>query len=502
MLTANVKTPPAKNNPVVAKGIAGTLSDQFFGPQWVNRNWFPIVVGILGALAWIWFFNGAQFTAYDWPKEMSYWSVLKESLSKFVIPWRSTEAIQLETDRFLTIPEISFAPQDLLLWVLDIKTFVVANLLILYTIGFLGCVRLARRFQLSGFGFLFFVIVFNFNGYFTSRFSVGHQMWASLFYFPWLIGSVFNLIARPRSRRSILEIALILFLVLLQGGIHQFVWCNMLLGLLFLFRPSLRMSLFLAMLFAGVASSYRILPSAWAFWHLQHPFLTGYPSLEVLLHAFTAIGAPNTSPMGGLFIPVGWWEFDIYVGATAFLALIWYGLFSPKANRNQEISENLALFGSAMIVLFCLSISDVYYFVHQMHLPLLNSEAVSARFIIIPFFLLLLMTADALSIALNKQEGLVRIAAIILLFTTCYQLYLHSMVWRVASVEQMNHATQAAKQVGPLGEPDPTYRSVIMWSYALSLASVGAVIYWWRQGLKPTGPAAKQRGKASGATPE
>jgi len=462
-----------------------SLTDGCFGPSWLNQEWgfsFLAVIGLLGAWFWFWFLDGANFTAEDWPRELSYLSILEHSLSSGVIPWHCTLITQMGTTRFLTIPEVAYTPQIFLLWVLNVKNFVIVNILILYGVGFIGCLKLARRFQMSAFAFLFFVILFNFNGYLTSHLAIGHQMWASIFYFPWFFCFLFDLIASPGCRKNVLKLALILFFILLQGGLHQYVWCNMFLALLFLFRSKLRMPLLLTIIFAGLASSYRILPAAWGFWKFQRPFISGYPNLEILLQGLTTIGTDNTPTMGGLFNPMHWWEYDIFIGAAGLLALIWYGLITPKMNRSQELAGNLGLLGSAMVVILFLSISDVYQFVNQLHLPLLYSEVVSSRFIILPFFLLLLMASDAMSVTLKKNGELSQGVVVILLLGTCYLLYLHASLWRVQSLEQISHApltVNLAELVA--GKPDSTYHSVIIGSYLLSLISIGGIIFWWRR---------------------
>jgi hypothetical protein len=477
-----MKKSAAAPPPVAGKNFFARAGEMFFADDVFRQRWFLTVVGLLGGWVWTWFFAGANFTSDDWTKEISYWCILKSALTGGLVPWRSSEMLQQGTDHFLTIPEVSYSPQVLLLRVLDAKNFVVVNLLLLYTVGYLGCCQLARRLQLSPFAFLFFAGLFNFNGYLTARFAVGHQMWESIFFYPWFFYYAFEVFAAPGQRKGILKLAAILWLVLLQGGIHQYVWCNLFLGLLFLMRAELRKPLLLAILLAALASSYRIVPAAWECWKLQHPFLTGYPSLEILVAAFTSIGNYGMAPMGGLFIPVKWWEFDIYVGFGGFFALIWFGLAAPKHLRHPEIVGALGAFGAAMGAMFFLSLADFYQFVHQLHLPLMNSEAVSARFIIVPFILLLLFAADALSTALKKAAAAARLVALLVLFGTGYQIYLHALVWRPQNIEAINHAPASVNPATILaGPPEADYRNIVVGSWIFTALAIGAIVFWWRQ---------------------
>jgi hypothetical protein len=480
-----MKAPPLKQTrPIESRSPLNQIAAVLFELDLMKVKWLLVIFLLLGGYVWIWFFKGANLTAVDWGKEISYFEILKQAFTTGTIPWRSDPIIQLGTDRFLTIPEICFSPQILLLGVLEVKQFVVVNLLILYTVGFFGCLKLARRFNLSAFAFLFLIVLLNFNGYLTSRFAVGHQMWESIFYYPWFFYYLFLLSASPADRKVVFKLALVLFLILLEGGIHQYVWCNMFLGVLVLLRPDLRKSIILVVVFAAVASGYRILPAAWQCWNLTHPFLSGYPSLGILLMALTSIGNYNTPVMGGLFIPVGWWEYDMFVGAAGLFALIWYGLVTPKTSRSPEIAANMNSLGGAALVMFYLSLFDVYAIVPQLHLPLMNAEAVSSRFIIISFVFLLLIASDALSSALKNGGIILRTIAVLLLLGTGQQLYLHALVWRLQTIEQINHAPLVGIPVKIVGQPDATYEYIVGLGFLISLLTIAGIIIWLR-GRRP-----------------
>ena len=179
----------------------------------------------VGVLHWAIFFNfgNLPFSGLDtWPQEEYYYSVLRSSVQDRAIPYfvsparrdarnitsRGTSTGQkpvnplhgdlfYETDtsllyvfieqqwqpwelhsvRFLGIPETVMSPQILLLPLTGLGNFVLINTLIMYSLGFIGCLLVRKRFQLSLLPFVFLFLLFNFNGHITSHLSVGHTMW-------------------------------------------------------------------------------------------------------------------------------------------------------------------------------------------------------------------------------------------------------------------------------------------------------------------------------------
>ncbi len=227
------ETPPA---PMVQRKSRG---------QW--RRILMIVALYLGGLAhWALFFGtlaeplrGPTFTREDWRKEYRYASVLQQAVRQGAVPYYISRPIH--TRRFLALPEVTWSPQVVLLRILEPGPFVLANTWLLYSVGFLGLVALARRLRLGTLPFVFVFLLFFLNGHVTAHLAVGHSMWAAHFLLPWFCLAVLALAEEPTPGRAPLAVALVLFAMLLQGGFHLFVWCVMLVGLLGLFdRRKLR----------------------------------------------------------------------------------------------------------------------------------------------------------------------------------------------------------------------------------------------------------------------
>jgi len=120
------------------------------------------VLFAIGVLHWVFFYNLAHlsFTAYDWPKEFSYYSIIRQALIQHFIPFHISRAFQ-ETDRFLALPETLLSPQILLLPAMKIGQFAMFNTLFMYC----GRAFYVERLFSYASGFIsYFCLVFIFPG--------------------------------------------------------------------------------------------------------------------------------------------------------------------------------------------------------------------------------------------------------------------------------------------------------------------------------------------------
>ncbi len=403
-------------------------------------------------IGWVWFFNGAHWTHDDWTKEINYLSILKQSITTGTIPWHTDQVVQI-TDRFLTLPETCLSPQILLLGIFKPTTFIVFNTLIMSTIGFFGCVKLAKRYDLSFIGLATMVLLLNFNGCMTSRLAVGHFMWLSLFYTPWFYLYLTDVMdERPHAGY---KLGSVLFLVLLGGGIHQFIWMSLFALIAGCYHYKRLKAVFAIVLFTSLASAYRILPAMWQNHNLQHPFMTGYPTLNVMAMAFTSILPHNVQAMGGMFIPCEWHEFDMYVGIVG-LILLAYGLTKGDGWRWPALT------------MFGLCFGDVWAILCNSGLPLANAEAVSSRFIWLPFFFVLIAALKRLNPGWKYSA---------LLLVICAELYQHAVVWRPVAIEHLTPIHVANAVIA--NHPDRAYMHVVIGSFILSATALTLIIESW-----------------------
>ena len=236
-----------------------------------------------GLLHWLLFFHYGKmsFQAHDWQKEYTYYAIIQEAVKTGTLPYHVAIAFQ-GTNRFLALPETNLSPQILLLPLMSVGRFVLVNVLLLYSAGFVGCLLIMRRYRLSILGFVPFFLLFNLNGHLTAQIGVGHSMWGAYFLLPFYVLLMLEIADGKSTLTTPIKMAFVLFLIVLQGGLHIYVWTLTFLILYLLFnRTSLR-PVGLSIVFSGLLSAFRILPAAFSLADRKEKFIWSYPTLRDL----------------------------------------------------------------------------------------------------------------------------------------------------------------------------------------------------------------------------
>lgn len=456
-----------------------------------------------GLVHWGLFFNFGNFSfrAFDWPKERMYFTLLADALREGRVPYHirvsadyarefpqflnypeEADASAPRTCRFLAMPETVVSPQILLAPLLEPGRFVLVHFLLLYSLGFLGSLALARRYGWSLLPFAAFFTLFNFNGYITAHLGVGHSMWGGYFLLPFFALFTLQWIEDGDAPGPRLGLAFTSFAMLLQGSLHVVVWCWLFVGLIALFNPRLWKGGVLVLGLSGLLSAYRLIPTAIGFWGFDRlPFSGGYPTLTDLLEALIVIKDPAANyVVPALVGSTYWWEFDVYVGLVALVVLLYFGIY-----RRFDSAPDLRRFAYAeldfpLLVVFLFSLSFFYWPLFLV--PLLNSERVTSRIVIIPLIMLLVIACSRMERVLRR--GKVGFKATVL-FTaavaeTFGSLMVHSRGWWVGSVEEnkqlMERATWHQLETATIiSSPDPLYVAAVDLATGLSVL---ALVVW------------------------
>jgi hypothetical protein len=480
-------------------------------PRWLVRTGTFLALLCLyafGVAHWVWFFNHGDLTlgTEDWPKERMYFEVLADAVREGRVPYHVAlpeifvyRFPQLNNFtphrppsppvicRFLAMPETTLSPQVVLLAFMNVGPFVLVHNLLLYSLGFLGSLSLRERYGLSLVPFAAFFVLFNFNGYITSRLSVGHSMWSGYFLLPFFGLYILEWLEARTSWRPPLKLALVLFGILLQGSLHMVTWCWILVGLIAIFNGRLRTGALLVLALSGLLSAFRLAPGAVAFWRLPRlPFSGGYPTLKDVLDGLIVIRDPGYPWVGGLFEANRWWEYDIYIGILGLAMLAYFGIY-------RRFDKDIGLQGFQypeldlpLLVLTLFSLSGFYAVIYQLPLPLFNSERVTCRFLIIPLVMVLTMACIRMQRVLegwgpNAKRTVFFVAAILV---TAFSLLTHSDVWRIVRWEDIKESRWGQGQTAiAIDQVDAVYTMSVHVSLAVSAAAlVGWVYLWLRTG--------------------
>lgn len=398
------------------------------------RTWaigFLMLLYLIGVLHWMNIFDFAIFHAKDWALVMKYHSVLRDAFARLEIPYLMTLKGHY-TDRFLALPEAPLSPQYFLLAWLDDKTFNVLNILLLYSLSFIGLLLLKKEWNLSALPFTFLYMLFSFNGYIVSRVTVGHTMWYGYFFLPYFHLLVLRMTQGPFPERSRIMLILVLFLILLQGSFLMYTWCMLYLALIALFNPAL----WRPVLYVGVGSMltalFRFLPGAVTFQKYNLDVVGGYPSLTFLVDGLTVIRDFREKYRCGAY-GLGWWEFDCYVGLTGLGLILYFCFLTRPRDKSMGIPVRFRALDLPNLLMVILCFGEIYSFACQWPIPLISAQRVPARFIIVPITMLALLAALRMEdfLARDKPSYEARLLLILCLFMMAWGLYVHAEAWRI-----------------------------------------------------------------------
>ena len=187
------------------------------------------IYSMIAFIAFIVFWIHPNYGIYDWYKEILYVEYIQISTFDFhslpVFLWNNSQFIGYpaaeQSGLFIGNPEtLLFSPfTPLLLFfkpILFLKTFVFLNFLV----GFSGLLVLARKLEWTTTQKRVFSGLFLLSPIVIQHISLGYTPWTNLFLLPWLL--LFLITHRPFIGG--IGSGIVLALILLQGGIHVFVW--------------------------------------------------------------------------------------------------------------------------------------------------------------------------------------------------------------------------------------------------------------------------------------
>lgn len=444
---------------------------------------FLVGLFVLGGLHWIAFFNwgDVKLEAYDWPKETAYLDMQRHTLLTGELPWKVDHSFH-GTDRFLALPETNLLPNVLLLPWLDNRSFLVVNILLLYSAGFLGCLWIRERYRLGPVAFTFLALLVNLNGYVVAHLSVGHSMWGGCFFLPFFALFLLEWSEDGPSVALSLRLAFCIFAMMLQGSFHLVNWCWIFFLFFVLCRPDWWLHGGFTLMFGGLLSVFRIVPAAVAFWGSKaYSFTSGYPTALDLLAGLVVL-RDHTAEFTGNFVDLGWWEYDAYVGLVALGALVYFGVWLRIRPSPDLEPYRFEAFDVPLLAQTFLSIGPIYAAIAALPIPLANAERVSSRFIIVPLIVLIVISAIRMQRVLERTPLSAGLTALFagLLIETAVSLGWHNYLWRVSSHDKKPFIIFNEIQLTIIEEPEWWYVAVVFGSAAVTLLTLATAAYLYR----------------------
>ncbi len=436
-----VSTTLGRAQSLAGEGLASLFSTSPPGRwTWLRVGWYLGLYG-LGLALWGYLLEWGDipFGLHDWAHGTGHrLAFLQNAVKGWNLPLHMPDGSALSniTDRFISVPDTILSPQVLLLRIVDLDKFVLLNVEILYSIGFLGLVLLSRRLRLSAFAFSILFVLVCFNGHITDHVVVGHLHWVGYYLLPFFVLLVIEAIEAQPGWLWTLKMGALLFGIFLQGAFHLYVMSLMFLGFLALGSWRLLRPITSAVIAALLLSMGRILPAALVAREFDSEFLSGFTSAGQLLASLVdlRLATPEQALTHTPLSSLGWWEIDHYIGVIGLAFIVAFGLIIGVRNlRRRTLFGELALPMGAMAFL---SVGRVYRLVNLTGLPLLAGERVSTRFFVFSVLFLLVLSA------LNLQDYLEeakpgpgrQLGMLALLALATHDLWQHIKLWRVRSI--------------------------------------------------------------------
>lgn len=428
-------------------------------------------------------FHVIRFSTYQWTREFVFLSTLQEAVRGRVVPYHLTEPLK-GTDRFLAIPDYVLSPQILLLGWTDVATFVLVNTILLYSCCFLGCMMLRQRYRLSLFAFTLLLLLVGFNGNLTAQLGAGHYVWAGFFLLPIFCLLVLELVEDSHSHTLPVRLTLVLGAMMFQGTYHFYSWGALFLLLFWLFSPPHRPPIARALLLSVPLVALRLVPALLTFGGSERAFLSGYPTLETLLAGLAVIRTHDTEPLGVL-ANLFWWEYDVYLSLIGVAVVGYFGLYLRVKERPDLAHFRFQPLDLPMLVMSLFSLSLFYAPIASLPLPLLSSERVSSRFLLVPLLLLIVIATLRLNVLLPQlvARPIPRLLALAGLAQLAFSLLMHSSLWRVSVLEAEAplavNLAQLDATFSLTTRPDPLYTTLVTLSFFVSLGTLAALLGAW-----------------------
>jgi hypothetical protein len=306
---------------------------------------------------------------YDWDKEVLYTTYIKTSLQdNQQLPFFLWNSVQLEgypaVDQsafFASNPEtMLFTPFLPLLLLFSPAFFLKLLVLLNALVGYAGILALSRRLNWNAGQTRIFSALFLLSPIIIQHVAIGYLPWINLYLFPWLL---YFLVDENALRRGVGS-GMVLAMVLLQGGLHVFVWlvffsmfCLVLLAI-GKKRGQVLWSLPLSLGTAALLALPRLYISLQSFADFSQRFFSGY-SIQGFLQ--WALIPPFFTPASmddieyfieGYIDGVPYWDGELFWGAVLLLSMLLPAFFYHTHKQGKPRPIRLAAAGAGLLLLF------------------------------------------------------------------------------------------------------------------------------------------------------
>lgn len=405
-----------------------------------------------------------HFDIQDWHIHVGpYLDFLTKALRSGQFPMHADSPYMIPA-QYLARQNRPLSPQILLLYFLNPAAYVLVNVWLFYSLGFVGLLLICERYKLSFVSFLSMILLFNLNGHIVAHMGSGHLEWVGYFLLPFYVLLVLKMVEGEETGwKWLLSMSLVMLGIVLQGAAHFFIYCASFLFLLALFQPRFFPPVIKAIILSALVSMARILPPA-----IQFAGGTGLESLggfESVSQALEMLVSPSSR---------GYWEQTYYVGALGLAFLLYFGIIRNWA-RNER---HRVLYLPALAMIF-FSVGVIYLPLFSSGIPFLDSQRAPTRFLIVPLVFLVTLAGIQFQSLLDEWGQNDWEKYIMMLFggaLMAYDLLYNSRIWSLDNYSSSARATDII-EVAVANYPDPSYTATLVIGFACTLVTLGVLVF-------------------------
>lgn len=406
----------------------------------INKTSIVLFIYLLGLFHWLFLINygNSQFNYFDWPVTKNFYLLIKKAIEEQKIPYFvSLFDKNYFNNKFFANGLYSISPQIYLIKFLKIKNFINFNILFFYSIGFYFSFLISKQLKFNNFQTILFLILINFNGYITSKISVGHLGSSNAIF---LIPAFFYLIFRIHHSKNFKErfnsciyFSLFIFFCKLNSNAHQ-IEQFLIVGLIyFIFFYEKILDYVISLIIIFFLIFYYIYPTFLFNNFSNREIFAGYMSPLEIFFSLTQINNAGHD---------GQWEKNIYIGYTAFIFLIISFYLNVLIRFNKVIKNNneLKLF-TINIILFLFSIYLIKSFLYNLFDTIFflipKVDRLPTRMIIYPLYFFICYSIFYLKNIPFLKNNKIKISIVVLIL---FELTINSFQWSLFITDKYYHS--------------------------------------------------------------
>ena len=276
----------------------------------------------------------------------------------------------------------------------------------MYSIGFFGCLLIKQKYKLDNISFTFLFIIFNFNGYFIEKITHWAPHFLGYYILPYIFYILLKTIDHNTKDKKLqikegIFVGISLGFIFMHGSLNLYSITFSFIIFFIIFNYKYWLFGLIGITLNFLICSVKLLPSSLAYGTKgNHHYWEwgGYGNLELLFK--------NIIYPGKFYEPINSHEWSLYITLPGLLLIMYFAFWAPFINEKWIKYKLWKKFLIPTLILFIISFRHLKHFVIPHWIPLLNSESLTARYMIMPLLVITILATINLQSFLTYYKNL------------------------------------------------------------------------------------------------